>query len=411
MRLLLLIIIAICIDTSAFSQTRDLNYYINQATANSPLLKSYRNQYFSGLIDSQRIAANYKPQVTATSNDVYAPVINGYGYDPIITNIGNYNALLNVNQTFAGKKNLQTQYAATRLQNDSLLTAADISVQDLKRTITAQYVTAYGDLQQLNLNNEVNTLLRNEDTILRKLTENNIYRQTDYLTFKVTLQQQELQFRQLHIQYQTDFATLNYLCGIYDTSSAQLSKPDINLNQLPDVANSIFLKQYYIDSLKLQNSISLVDYSYRPKVNAFVNGGFYSSLLFESYKNFGGSVGLNLTVPIYDGHQRKLQIKQLKLEENSRLNYQDFFIAQHNQQIAQLMQQLHATEGLMDGINEQIKYAETLIKVDGKLMETGDTRIADFVIAINNYLNANNLLTQNNISRMQIINQLNYWNK
>lgn len=411
MRWILLIYLTVCVSASAFSQTRDLDYYIDQAVANSPLLKSYHNQYLSGLIDSQRIAANYKPQVTATSNDMYAPVINGYGYDPVITNIGNYNALLNVSQTFVGRKNLQTQYAATHLQNDSLLAAADISVQDLKRTITAQYVTAYGDLQQLDLNNKISTLLRNEDTILRKLTENNIYHQTDYLTFKVTLQQQELQLRQLRIQYQTDFATLNYLCGIYDTSSAQLSKPDINLKQLPDLANSIFLKQYYIDSLKLQNSISLINYSYHPKVNAFVNGGFYSSLLFESYKNFGGSVGLNLTVPIYDGHQRKMQIKQLKLEESTRLNYQDFFIVQHNQQIAQLIQQLHATEGLLDGINEQIKYAETLIKVDGKLMETGDTRIADFVIAINNYLNANNLLTQNSINRMQIINQINYWNK
>jgi len=30
---------------------------------------------------------------------------------------------------------------------------------------------------------------------------------------------------------------------------------------------------------------------------------------------------------------------------------------------------------------------------------------------VNNYLAAKNLLTQNNISRMQIINQLNYWNR
>jgi hypothetical protein len=44
-------------------------------------------------------------------------------------------------------------------------------------------------------------------------------------------------------------------------------------------------------------------------------------------------------------------------------------------------------------------------------METGDAKITDFVIAINNYLSAKNLLTQNNINRMQIMNQLNYWNR
>jgi hypothetical protein len=45
------------------------------------------------------------------------------------------------------------------------------------------------------------------------------------------------------------------------------------------------------------------------------------------------------------------------------------------------------------------------------LLETGDARIADLVIALNNYLTAKNLLTQNTVSRLQIINQINYWNR
>ena len=88
-----------------------------------------------------------------------------------------------------------------------------------------------------------------------------------------------------------------------------------------------------------------------------------------------------------------------------------FFAQQYNQQIAQLKQQLRTTEELISDINAQIKYSKTLIDVDGKLMETGDAKIADFVIAINNYLNAKNLLNQNNVSRLQLINQLNYWNR
>jgi hypothetical protein len=33
----------------------------------------------------------------------------------------------------------------------------------------------------------------------------------------------------------------------------------------------------------------------------------------------------------------------------------------------------------------------------------------DYVTAINNYLNAQNLLTQNSIDRLRIQNQINYW--
>ena len=82
-----------------------------------------------------------------------------------------------------------------------------------------------------------------------------------------------------------------------------------------------------------------------------------------------------------------------------------------NQQIAQLSQQLKATEDLIGQINEQLRYSEALIDVNGKLLGTGDAKIADYILALSSYLNAKNLLTQNNITRLQIINQINYWNR
>jgi outer membrane protein TolC len=155
----------------------------------------------------------------------------------------------------------------------------------------------------------------------------------------------------------------------------------------------------------------LVDFGYKPKLNVFADGGYSSTLAYQAYKNFGTSFGFSLTVPIYDGHQRKLQYSKLEIAERTRTGYKDFFTRQYNQQIAQLSQQLKATEELIGQINEQIKYSETLISVNGKLMGTGDAKIADYILALNNYLNAKNLLTQNNITRLQIINQINYWNR
>jgi len=48
--------------------------------------------------------------------------------------------------------------------------------------------------------------------------------------------------------------------------------------------------------------------------------------------------------------------------------------------------------------------------VNGKLLETGDIKITDYVLGLNNYISAKNLVVQNMIARYQIINQLNYWN-
>jgi hypothetical protein len=253
--------------------------------------------------------------------------------------------------------------------------------------------------------------LRKEDSLLKDLTERNVYRQTDYLAFLVTVKQQALQTRQLEIQFQNDLNTLNYLCGIVDTMAVSLQDPALGLAPLPDPDHSAFFRQYHLDSLKLLNDRSLIDFNYRPKANVYADGGYSSTLAYQAYKNFGVSFGITVTLPIYDGHQRKMQYSKLDIAERTRAGYKDFFTSQYKQQIAQLSQQLQATESLIGQIDDQVKYSEALIDVNGKLLGTGDVKVADFILALGNYLNAKNLLTQNNIIRLQIINQINYFNR
>ncbi|MFL9484018.1 TolC family protein [Chitinophagaceae bacterium LWZ2-11] len=405
------LVCVLCFVRIGFGQQKDLNFYVDQALLNSPLLKDYKNQVETNKLDSQRIKATYLPQVNATSLNTYSPVIAGYGYDNAITNGANVSALVGVNKTFVSKRNLNTQFESLHLLNEGLKNTAQMSEQDIKRTVVAQYIIAYGDLQQLNFNKEINKQLIKGENTLKALTEKNVYRQTDYLTYVVTLQQQELTIEQLEIQYQNDYATLNYVCGITDTTTLPVVEPYISLSNLPDTSSSVFFKQFTIDSLKLINSKTLVDFNYKPKINIFGDAGYNSSLSYQAYKNFGTSIGVSLTVPIYDGKQRNIQYSKIAIQERTRTNYKDFFKKQYSQQVAQLMQQLGAVNRLLGQINKQIKYSETLVNANGKLMETGDVRIADYIIAINNYLTAKNLLTQNNITRLQIINQINYWNR
>ncbi len=393
------------------AQVKNLQYYIDQALANSPLLNDYRNQVYINRLDSQRIRATYRPQVTGTSNDSYAPVINGFGYDGAITNGGQVSALVGVNQSLVSNRYLRAQFETLRLQNQGIENNARVSEQDLTRTITSQYITAYGDQQQLAFAKEVNELLKKEEDLLKRLTNANVYRQTDYLTFLVTRQQQELSVKQLSLQLQNDFANLNYLGGIIDTARDSIATPEVTVKPLPEMNQSVFFRKFTIDSLTIGNSRALVAFNYKPRLNLFADGGYNSTLTYQPYRNLGTSFGVSLTVPIYDGGQRKIQYSKLNVAENTRRGYRNFFISQYRQQLSQLTQQLNGTADLIDAITNQIKYAEGLINVNIKLLETGDAKIADLVIAVNNYLTAKNLLTQNTTSRLQIITQINYWNR
>ncbi|MEI6087928.1 MAG: TolC family protein [Bacteroidota bacterium] len=395
----------------AFTQERSLDFYIRAGIENSPFLKDLKNQQRANTIDSMRILAGYLPQVNAVSTNSYAPTVGGWGYDGAITNGSNFSQLVSVSKQLVSKENLKNQHEAIQLLNESLKTSGKISEQDLRKTITAQYISAFGNYQQYYFNKEVLQLFKKEQTILKSLTEKGVYRQTDYLSFLVTMQQQEIQITLYKNIFQNDFSSLNYLCGINDTSAVPLKKPEIFLSLLPEAENSIFYQQFLNDSLKLRNSDALIDYRYKPKVNVYGDGGYLTSFSGQAYKNFGVSLGLNLVVPIYDGKQKKMQHDKIEIAEQSRKQYRDYFKTQYSQQIAQLFQQLHAAEDLVHQSENQIKYVETLIEANQKLLETGDAHMADYIIAIGNYMNAKNTITLNRISQLQIINQINYWNR
>ena len=404
-------ILFIGVYVCCYAQNNQLQYYIYNALHNSPLLKDYQNQLELNKYDSLLIRAGFKTQVTGSSINSYAPVFKGWGYESAITNGGAFATLVGVNKLLPNKKNIATQFENIQLQNQSIGNTAQITEQDLKRSIITQYITAAGSLQQLNVNKEISLLLGKEEAILKKLTQSNVYKQSDYLSFLVTLQQQDLLVKQLSIQYKNELATLNYLSGLKDTSTVILQNPDIILKPLPGIEQSVFFKQFEIDSLKLGNSKKLIDINYRPKINLYADAGFNSTLAYSAYKNFGTSFGASLIVPIYDGKQKKLQYSKIDIAEKTRTNYQSFFSSQYQQQIAQLTQQLAATNDLITDINNQLKYTQSLIDVNGKLLGAGEVRVTDYIIALNNYINAKNLITQNNINRLQIINQLNYWNR
>ena len=399
------------IFVACFSQKNTLDYYINQSLANSPLLKDYQGQLLSLSLDSQLIRAALRPQVNGISNGLLAPVIEGWGYDDVITNKQQLAAVVQASKSFISSKTLASQFEGLHIQGLLVANSSKITQQDLRKAIIDQYITVFGEQLQLDFSHHLSGMLRGEEVLLKKLTQNNVYKQTDYLAFVVTLQQQELNTSQLEILYTFDYATLNYFAGVVDTTIVPLQDPGLSYGILGEFTNSVFYRQFVLDSLRLVNDKALIALTYRPKIGVFADAGFNSSFAVTPYKNFGSSIGFSVIVPIYDGRQRKLQYSKIDIQERTRAIRRDFFIRQRDQQVLQLIQQLNATDRLIDQINKQIKYTETLITVNEKLLATGDIRLVDFILTLNNYLNAKNLVTQNYVSRLKIVNQLNYWSK
>ncbi len=392
-----------------FAQQKNLDYFVKLAFQNSPLLKDYQNRLQANRLDSLRLRAGLGTQVNAISNDSYAPVIGGVGQDDAITNVANINASVSVSKGIISKGNLQNQLQSVALQKLSIQNPARISEQDLKKSVVDQYITSFGLLQQVKFFTDELELLRKEEVVFKKLTATGTYKQTDYLTFMVVMQQQDLQLVQIRNQYRNAFRSLNYLCGVLDTATAPLADPAIKLEKLPELQNSIFYQQFVTDSLNLVVSDKQIDFSYQPKLNLFGEAGFNSSFNLQPWKNFGPNIGLNLSIPIYDGHQRKMQHDQITLSEKTRQYYREFFTKQYGQQLNQLVLQLSDNQSIKSRIGKQVSYAQVLVDANRQLLETGQVGVTEYMLALSNLLTTKNLLIQNDIEKYQLINQINYW--
>ena len=405
---ILLVVIATAVRAQV--PVKSLDYYLGEAKASSAVLKDYENQSKSAGIDSLIVRATAKPQVTGNGNGLYAPIVRGFGYDEVLSNGQALEAMLTVNYDLLNKKRINNQLQGIKIQSDSVKYASQLSLFDLNRSIIDQYITAFASQQQVDFNREVVALLDKEEKLLKTLTRSNIYKQSEYLTFLVTLQQQQLSLKQAELQFKNDYATLNYLAGVADTIHAKLAEPRLQ-HAVFVGEKSFFTRRFELDSLKNSNLKNGIDLNYKPKLGIYANGGYNSSLVLQPYKNFGASVGFTFSVPIYDGHQRKMQHDKLNLSSNTIAGYRDFFIRQQTQQINLIRQQIMQTDALFGKINEQIRFSKGLIDVDSRLLHTGDLKVSDFIIAINNYLSVQNLLRQTNINRLKLINQFNYWNR
>jgi outer membrane protein TolC len=392
----------------ARSQTKSLEFYLNEGLRNSPLLNDYRNQISSADSDSLLIRAAKKPQVEARSQLLYSPVYHNFGYDEVITDGGNYTAVMGVTQNIFNKKELNNKFEAVAMLKQSLNNSSKISVNELNRVITNQYLTAYSEYNDLSFNKSFLDLLIKEEEIVKQFVKNGVGKQTDYLSLLVESQSQEILVNQLKTQYKIDLSLLNQLCGLNDSVMYELTEPQLRIKGTSDITKIPSFIQYKIDSLRIENERGAIDIRYRPKFNWFADAGFLTSNPWNFYQHFGYSVGVSLNIPVYDGKQRVIEKRKLDFNENTRKAYETNFSKQYYQQIQQLNDELKSLNEVTTKLEDQLKTADQLVKALKDQLEAGIIQMTEYINAIKNFRTTSRNLSMANIQKIQVINEMNF---
>ncbi|WP_321426495.1 TolC family protein [uncultured Bacteroides sp.] len=405
---LLLICFLFLIPAGVSAQNKDLDYYIQKAKTNSPLLYELGNKVKITELDSLKTRATYNPMVSAVSNVIFSPTYKGFGYDTAISNGQNVEALLTVSKQLISQQNLKKRLDNYKLDKKSIENQARLSTDIVEKTVTEQYITTFLNQQLLHLSNEIISFLQNEDKILRKLAKNSNIKQTDYLNFKVTLQQTLFNNEQQRSLWMNNLSTLNYLSGIDNGGMDSIITPAINLPAVVSYEESFYGRNNAIDSLKNKNNEQLINLNYKPQISVFANGGYSSSFMTSPYKNLGVSMGVSINLPLYDGKQKKMSLMQNELNDQNRKRYRDADKQHYTLQKQELLRQIERCDKLTSMTPEQFKYTKALVDANALLLGTGEVSMTDFLLSITNYMNIRTIDIQNRANKQLLINQLNH---
>lgn len=396
------------LSAAGISQSHDLDYYITTGLQNSSLLNDLNNQIHSASLDSLIIAAQRKPRIEGKSQLLYSPYNDHFGYDEVITDGGNYQAVAYVSQDLFVNRKTGNKYQALNYEKQGLNLTVKISAAELKKSITDLYLESYSVSSDLLFNMSFLELMNSENLVIRRFVENGIYTQADYLSLLVETEGQKVIIAQLKNQYRKDIMLLNAVCGIVDTSEVTLKKPDIEPVVPPMFSDYLILKQYSLDSLRIINEKEALTLRYKPSVNWFADAGILTSKPFNFYRHAGASAGVSLTVPIYDGHQRKVEDDKLSLKENSRTRYFNSTKKEYDQNYLRLKSELEGINQVKAGFEKQLSLSDQLVKSLKVQLENGNIKMQDYITAIKNYRNINRYVILSDIDILRVKNEINY---
>ncbi len=189
----------------------------------------------------------------------------------------------------------------------------------------------------------------------------------------------------------------------------RLTLPVITIAGSQDIDNLPLFVKYRLDSLRIENEKAAIDLKYKLKMNWFADAGFLTSTPWNFYQHFGYSAGVNLSIPVYDGHQKTREKQKLSLEEDTRSGYKNNFKNQYNQQIQQLYGELKSLQIMTTQLEKQLSTSEQLVNTLRGQLETGIIQMTEYINAIKNLRYINKNLSDNNIRIQQVINELNYF--
>lgn len=408
-----------------FSQT-DLEFYINAAKQNSPLINDNQNQSKVSQLEAARIKAFYtKPQVGVSANYIFSPIINldnnqakfeansngadkYLGYDFAAANGGQYQALLNLTQPLFNSQKLKTSTEQINVISQINQNNVKITGHDLEKIVTDQYILCLQDIKQAVYVKSMLEILNEQKDIIKKLVEASIYKQSDLSLLNIEYQNFLFQQTSFNANYKRDLMDLKILCGIKDTSVVELKDIDLKLNSNSET--SFFSEKYRLDSMNLITAKNVYELKYKPQLNLIANTGLNAVYLPTIPNRFGFNAGFSFAYNFFDGKQKNINRSKTDILLKSVSFYKENFVTQNSMRKTKILNELESYISRINITEQQLKEYNTLINLYKKEIITGQLSIINYVTVLKSMATVQRDNTLLSSQKQSLINAFNYWN-
>jgi outer membrane protein TolC len=411
---LTLIFLLLAILKVSAQDIRGLDYYLNQAKKNTPALLENRNlEQIVQLQNNLIIAQNRAFQINITSEVLVAPYFdnngkpidittnpspNAYGYDVGVTNGGLYSAQLNVTKNLFNQSAIDNLLFQNKIKNEAILLSSEEISHNLIKNITDIYITTYQLQLQEEFTKEILSDLENRLKVVELLVKRAVLMESDYLLLQLDIESKKLELKQIQNNFKSSVDQLYSLSGIPLESIDKITKPDISAIDNP--TDFFYNKKFENDSLQLAADEQVFNNQYKPQVSAYANTGLNAVELQNIEHRIGASAGLRLTIPLYDGRQRKYNEMQNNFKKESLDYYRENSKIQLKNKVESIKQQIKNLDETMQLMESQLQKQKNILEIyKGKLVQ-GQVSIVDYLNVIQNY-------KQNVYAKLQM--QTNHW--
>ncbi|QNF31204.1 TolC family protein (plasmid) [Adhaeribacter swui] len=404
----------------------NLDYYLEAARQNSPLLNDTKNQTQAATLEIERLKAFYtKAQITATGNIMLAPVLNTdesqtklelfpkpttdyYGYDLGATNGGLYQGLITYTKPLFTAERFQVyaqQVEAGRQVNQNTIRLTE---HDLEKLVTDQFILCLQDKKQMLFADSLLLLLADQCSIIKRLVDKSILKQSDLSLLNIEYEAN----RNVQVTYQAnyyrDLQDLRILAGVPDTGRVLLQ--DIHLQVKESISASNYLIRYRLDSLNLMATQKVFELKYKPQLNFFTNAGLNATYLPSIPQRFGFSTGLTFNWYIFDGQQRNITRQKTAVLLQTVSFYRQNFLVQNKLRQTRYRNELESYTTRQQITQKQMQEYRSLLTTYRREIMVGQLSIINYIMALKNMALAqrDSLLLYTN--EQLLINAYNYWN-